>query len=68
MWNGRPRPFGGCGLSLLASSLCWWPAENAGREYTMKRAKLKDNTEEREAHTGKAAQALWAKPRKAQNG
>jgi hypothetical protein len=34
----------------------------------MKRAKLKDNTEEREAHTGKAAQALWAKPRKAQNG
>jgi hypothetical protein len=34
----------------------------------MNRAKLKHNTEERKAHTGKVAQAPWAKQRKAQNG
>ena len=33
----------------------------AGREYPMKRANLKHKTEERKAHTGKAAQALWGK-------
>src|SRR5216684_2167776 len=49
MWNGRPKPFGGCGLSLSASSLSWSPVENAGREYTMKRAKLTHKAEERKA-------------------